>query len=274
MARSIARTAAFLGISFVVALTSACGGAQKNPETPAAGGPQGGAGAEAIGSPAPDLSIQTLNGKGSISLASLRGKVVVVDFWATWCGPCKEAFPKLEQLSKQNAGSVVVVGVAADDTKDGVLDWARAQGATFPIGWDDGHSIAKRWNVSKMPTTFILDGSGTVRFVHEGYHDDEAELMARELAFLSSEPPPASSPSRTEVASSAGSTGSGSAASGPSASASATEASADDGGASDPPPAAKPSGAKKGGGKARGKAAAPAGTKAATKKGPKKKKAT
>jgi len=272
MASSIARAGAFLGLSFVVALTSACGGAQKNPEVPAADGPQGGAGAEAIGSPAPDLSIQTLNGKGNVSLASLRGKVVVVDFWATWCAPCKEAFPKLEQLSKQNSGSVVVVGVAADDAKDGVLEFARAQGATFPVGWDDGHVLAKRWNVKKMPTTFIVDASGTVRFVHEGYHDDEGELITRELAFLSNEPPPASSPSsspsRTEVASaSSGGSGSGSSA------AAASDASGDDGGASDAAPAAKPSTKKASGGKPKGKPAAPA-AKAATKKSGKKKKNT
>ena len=52
--------------------------------------------------------------------------------WATWCGPCRKSFPKLEELSKQNAGRVVVVGISVDDTKDGVADWAKAQGASFP----------------------------------------------------------------------------------------------------------------------------------------------
>ncbi|MBX3191072.1 MAG: TlpA family protein disulfide reductase [Labilithrix sp.] len=160
------------------------------PETAASLAGEGGGIAE-IGKPAPDLSIQSLNGKGTISNESLRGKIAIVDFWATWCGPCKESFPKLEELAKQHAGNVQIVGISVDDSKDGVLDWARAQGATFPIGWDDGHVIAKKWKVAKMPTTYILDATGTVRFVHEKYQGDEGDLIARELAFLSSEPPPA-----------------------------------------------------------------------------------
>jgi thiol-disulfide isomerase/thioredoxin len=151
-----------------------------------------------VGKAAPDLSVKTVNGKGEITRDSLAGKVAIVDFWATWCGPCKQSFPKLEELAKQNQGKVQVVGISVDDKADGVADFAKSNGATFAIGWDDGHAIANRWKVDSMPTTYILDGSGTVRYIHAGYHDGEADAIAKELATLSAEP--ASGKAKSDVA--------------------------------------------------------------------------
>jgi thiol-disulfide isomerase/thioredoxin len=170
----------------MVAAASACGG--KRPAvSPTATDGDGKAGPAEVGKAAPDLSVQTVNGKGAVTLESLQGKVAVVDFWATWCGPCKQSFPKLEELSKQNPDKVQVVGISVDDKSEGVADFAKANGATFPIGWDDGHTIANRWKVDSMPTTYILDGTGKVRFIHAGYHDGEAAVIAKELASLTSE---------------------------------------------------------------------------------------
>jgi DsbE subfamily thiol:disulfide oxidoreductase len=139
-----------------------------------------------VGKTAPDLSIQSLNGKGEVSLEKLQGKIVVVDFWATWCGPCKQSFPKLEELSKKLGDKVEIVGVSCDDEKKGVLEFAKENGATFAIGWDEGHTLAQRWKVDNMPTTFIVDGTGTVRHVHNGYHgDSEAKEIEKEIAGLS-----------------------------------------------------------------------------------------
>ena len=146
------------------------------------------AGPAEVGKVAPTLKIDTLNGKGAITLESLSGKIAVVDFWATWCGPCKQSFPKLEELAKQNTGKVQVVGISVDDKADGVAEFAKANGVTFPIGWDDGHSIAGRWKVDTMPTTYILDTTGKVRFIHAGYQDGEADAIAKELLALSLEP--------------------------------------------------------------------------------------
>jgi thiol-disulfide isomerase/thioredoxin len=184
------RAGAVAGLSFILATTGACGGNKPAPATPSSGGGDSDTskGPAEVGKAAPDLSIQTVNGKGQITKDSLSGKVAIVDFWATWCGPCKQSFPKLEEISKQNTGKVQVVGISVDDKSDGVADFAKSNGATFPIGWDDGHSIASRWKVDSMPTTFILDGSGTVRFIHAGYHDGEADVIAKELATLAAEP--------------------------------------------------------------------------------------
>jgi thiol-disulfide isomerase/thioredoxin len=191
-ARAAGALAAFW---FVLAGTGACGGSSKPAMSPSGEG----GGAPEIGKPAPELSIETLNGKGTISLSSLNGKVAIVDFWATWCAPCKQSFPKFEELAKKHAGNVEIVAVSCDESKDGVLDWANQQGATFAIGWDEGHTLAKRWAVDTMPTTFIIDASGTVRHIHASYHDDEPEKIDKELMALINE---GGSKAKTAVASS------------------------------------------------------------------------
>ncbi len=199
-----------LGLALAAA-SVACGGSSEGAKSPADVASDGSGHAE-VGKPAPDLSIRTLNGKGTVSLASLAGKTVIVDFWATWCGPCKKSFPKLEELQKRLGDGVVIVGVSVDDEDSGVLDFAKENGATFPIGWDEGHALANRWKVSTMPTSFIVDPTGVVRYIHAGYHDDEPEKIAKEVTEVSSNrgsamakrepekavestPPPADSPS-------------------------------------------------------------------------------
>ncbi len=192
-----------LGLSFIVATAAGCGSSATAPKSGGAGGAgeSNDKGPAEVGKGAPDFSIQTVNGKGQITRDSLSGKVAIVDFWATWCGPCKQSFPKLEELAKQNQGKVQVVGISVDDKSDGVADFAKSNGATFAIGWDDGHAIANRWKVDSMPTTYILDGSGTVRYIHAGYHDGEADVIAKELATLAAEPP-GEKKVKTDVASS------------------------------------------------------------------------
>ena len=168
------RALAVAGISFMI---SACGGAS---------GPARGAGE--VGKLAPSLSIQSLNGKGAVSLSSTAGKVTVVQFWATWCEPCKTSLTQLEALNKQSGGKLEVIGISVDDTTRGVADFAKAQGVTFPIAWDENHTLMWRWSVEKMPSTYVLDANGTVRFIHETKKGkDDGELIAREVAELTND---------------------------------------------------------------------------------------
>jgi thiol-disulfide isomerase/thioredoxin len=186
---TFARALAVVGLSFVVSGTTACGGPPRAAKSAPGASADAKGDAVEVGKHAPDLSIQTINGKGAVSLDSLQGKLAVVDFWATWCGPCKQSFPRLEALAKRHAGKVEIVGVSVDDEKDGVVPFAKANGASFAIGWDEGHAIANRWRVETMPTTVILDAAGTVRHIHAGYHDDEPEAIDKELIALEDEGP-------------------------------------------------------------------------------------
>ena len=168
------RALAFVALSLMV---SACGGAV---------GPARGAGE--VGKLAPALTIQSLNGMGAVSLDAMSGKVAIVQFWATWCEPCKKSLTQLEQLSKQSGGAIEVIGIAVDDTPRGVADFAKAQGVSFPIAWDENHTLMWKWSVAKMPSTYILDGKGTVRFIHEtNKNKDDGELIAREVAELTND---------------------------------------------------------------------------------------
>ncbi len=168
------RALAFVAFSLMI---SACGGAV---------GPARGAGE--VGKLAPALTIQSLNGRGAVSLDAMSGKVAIVQFWATWCEPCKKSLTQLEQLSKQSGGAIEVIGIAVDDTPRGVADFAKAQGVSFPIAWDENHTLMWKWSVAKMPSTYILDGKGTVRFIHETTKNkDDGELIAREVAELTND---------------------------------------------------------------------------------------
>jgi thiol-disulfide isomerase/thioredoxin len=182
------RFAASLLLSVLVGITGCAEGSGHGAKDPSGAKSEGEGHAE-VGKIAPDLSIQTLNGKGKFALDQRAGKVVVVDFWATWCAPCKKSFPKLEELSKRAGDRVEVIGISVDDEKNGVLDFAKETGATFAIGWDEGHSIAERWKLGTMPTTFIVDTNGKVRHVHDGYHDGEIKVIEKELLALLDETP-------------------------------------------------------------------------------------
>src|SRR5262249_53565501 len=111
--------------SVLVALTlaslalPACGSGTPEAATPSNSDDTGGSTPHAVlGHSAPDLSIRSLNNKGTLALDKLAGKIVIVDFWATWCEPCKHSFPVLDQLAKRHVGKVEVVGISSDDESD------------------------------------------------------------------------------------------------------------------------------------------------------------
>ncbi len=121
------------------------------------------------GQRAPDFALPTLSGS-RLSLSSLRGKVVVIDFWAQWCEPCKKELPQLEKLSKEFAAkNVVILAVNLDKSKDNAQKLAQQLGLSLPVLLDPAGSVAATYDLPKMPTSFLVDKKGIVRFVHEGF---------------------------------------------------------------------------------------------------------
>lgn len=130
-----------------------------------------------LGAEAPALELSALDGQGRISLSAFSGKVVVVDFWATWCDPCRDSFPVYQRLVDEFGGEVVVVGVSVDEEPGGIRGFLQATGAKFPVGWDEGQTAARLYQPPTMPTSFVVDRHGIVRFVRVGFRPgDEAEL--------------------------------------------------------------------------------------------------
>ncbi|WP_394826928.1 TlpA family protein disulfide reductase [Pendulispora albinea] len=178
----------FCGLVFAAVFASAlgaCGGGSAEGGDPKVGGAEGGA-HPLVGSPAPEFGFASVNGQGKVSAKELQGKVVLVDFWATWCEPCKKSFPKLQGLNvKYKASGVEIVGISEDDEKGTDLaGFGNTYGAKFPLGWDDGKKIAEKWQPKSMPSSFIVDRKGVVRFVHLGYHDGEEDEIEKEIKSL------------------------------------------------------------------------------------------
>lgn len=112
-------------------------------------------------------------------------RVTVVLFWATWCGPCSQQFPAYQKVyAKLHERGLDLVAVSVDDESNGVKELATQWGATFPVAWDEGHKESECWKLERMPTTYVIDRSGVVRFVHDGYHDGDADLIEREVEGL------------------------------------------------------------------------------------------
>jgi cytochrome c biogenesis protein CcmG/thiol:disulfide interchange protein DsbE len=157
----------------VVALaTTACGGA-----SPA--GPSGSVvtiGSPLIGQAAPPLVGTTLDG-ATFDLAAQRGKPVLVNFWASWCGPCREEFPLLEDAAARHADAgLVVVGALFKDDEEPARAFVDEQGATWPTVTDPERAIGPAWKVIAPPQTFFVDREGVIREVQVGQVRDAAEL--------------------------------------------------------------------------------------------------
>jgi len=117
-----------------------------------------------VGAAAPGFSLHRLDGDGSISLASLRGKTVVLNFWASWCGPCKREAPALEQLWRDYRGKgVVVLGVDSGDAASDARRFLSAHEITYPIVTDPNELVAANsYGLPGFPVTYVIDRQGRI----------------------------------------------------------------------------------------------------------------
>jgi thiol-disulfide isomerase/thioredoxin len=117
----------------------------------------------------PDLTKFKLEGQLP---ASLAGKVVIVDFWASWCSPCKASFPVLNELQKTYGDKVVVIGVNVDEKRAEMDGFLKQHAADFTVVRDADKQLVAIANINTMPTSFVLDATGKVRSIHNGFHGD------------------------------------------------------------------------------------------------------
>ena len=121
------------------------------------------------GGPAPAFSLAARDG-GSVALEDLRGQVVMVNFWATWCGPCREEMPHLEALYQRYSDlGFTLLGVNVEEDSSGADAFLAETPVTFPILFDPDNEVSELYNVVAMPSTVLIDRNGNLRFVHHGY---------------------------------------------------------------------------------------------------------
>jgi cytochrome c biogenesis protein CcmG, thiol:disulfide interchange protein DsbE len=106
----------------------------------------------------------------TLDLARYRGKVVYVDFWASWCGPCKLSFPFMEQLAtRYPASDLAVVTINVDRQRTAADAFLRQVRSTLPVIYDAAGDLAQAWKVADMPTSLVFDRKGVMRFRHQGF---------------------------------------------------------------------------------------------------------
>ncbi|HEY8123050.1 MAG TPA: TlpA disulfide reductase family protein [Myxococcota bacterium] len=121
---------------------------------------------EGVREPAPDFTLERLGG-GEVALASLRGQPVIVDFWATWCGPCEDSIPVLVAFHQKYAGRVHVLGVSVDWDREAIAPYVREHGMTYPVLLGD-ESLALDYGAPGFPALFVIDAEGRIHEAHVG----------------------------------------------------------------------------------------------------------
>jgi peroxiredoxin len=134
---------------------------------------------------APNFSLQARGG-GTVTLAELKGQVVMVNFWATWCGPCREEMPHLEALYQRYSDlGFVLLGVNVEQDASGADEYLSETPVSFPILFDPGNQVSELYDVIAMPSTVIVDRSGNMRFIHHGYQSGyESEYQSQIRALI------------------------------------------------------------------------------------------
>jgi len=158
------RIAVLLGLSFAAAGPAAA--------LPPAGGP------------APDFAAKSDAGR-NVRLSELRGQVVLINFWASWCSPCRQELPLLSKLQAQyRSAGFTLLAVNVDDDRKDAMTMLKRLDLKFPTLFDTGKKVAKLYGVDTMPATLVIDRDGRVRYVHRGYYEGyerKYEQQVREL---------------------------------------------------------------------------------------------
>ena len=134
---------------------------------------------------APSFTLPSRSGD-TVSLTQLKGKVVMLNFWASWCGPCRQEMPLLDQMHKRySALGFTLVGVNVDANSKDAEQWLSKTPVSFPVLFDRDSKVSAMYDVKAMPSTVFIDRKGNVRYLHKGYKaGDEGEYLNQIRALL------------------------------------------------------------------------------------------
>ncbi len=146
-----------------------------------------------IGSPSPDFHLPRLGADTLLRLTELRGKIVLVDFWASWCGPCRESLPQYEKLYTEYPRSdFEIVAINLDEDLADAKKFLAAHPVSYPIALDPAGNVPKAFGLVGMPTSYLLDRNGVVRMSYQGFKTEDLDRLRQEIHRLSGVLPHAS----------------------------------------------------------------------------------
>ena len=144
-----------------------------------------------IQEPAPFFSLNVManaNGGGKLTLNDYRGKVIYLDFWASWCGPCRRSFSVLNELrNKYPRSKFEVIAVNLDEDRDDALAFLQKYKVDYPIVYDTQNKIPYDYKLKGMPTAFLIDRAGVIRYIHDGFKDKDAATIESHVRDLVAE---------------------------------------------------------------------------------------
>ena len=137
----------------------------------------------------PDLTLPSLKDPSPVTLASMKGRVTYVDFWASWCVPCRESMPFLDTLYKRHRDAgFAVLGINKDMTSADAERFLRRVNVSFPLAADAKDAAARAFDVKAMPSGYLVDRKGVVRKVHRGFTAETGAALERDIESLLKEP--------------------------------------------------------------------------------------
>lgn len=140
--------------------------------------------AVAPSAPAPDFTLRRADGP-NLRLQEQRGQVVLVNFWATWCGPCRQEMPHLNRLyEKYRPSGFVLLGVNIDEDPKAAAELASRLGLKFPVLLDTDKRVSRLYDMSAMPATVLIDRDGRARFLHRGYREGMEQTYEKQIRDL------------------------------------------------------------------------------------------
>jgi thiol-disulfide isomerase/thioredoxin len=143
--------------------------------------------ADIVGQPAPDFALRSMKGP-SMRLSEHLGEVVIINFWATWCGPCRQEMPLLDQLyGKYQRAGLVMLSVNIDENAEPAIEMAQTLRVSYPVLFDARKEVSRAYDVSAMPVTVLVDRAGVVRYVSEGYKPGYEKRYTEKLRELLNE---------------------------------------------------------------------------------------
>ena len=138
-----------------------------------------------VGQKAPAVSLPALSGSGDISLESLRGKVVYVDFWASWCGPCRVSFPILENLATElGPEGFEVLAINVDEVEEDAQQFLSDMPVSYLVVRDAEGVSPQAYGIMGMPTGYLIDREGVIREIHQGFRKSDGDELRAEIVML------------------------------------------------------------------------------------------